>query len=74
MAVVPTTTSDRTEPVEAPSRTCGTCVFCRGGMELMCFWDIVGAVLDCTDVDDADVRLVCAEDEGCMHWRRSRWA
>ena len=58
----------------APERTCGDCVFCRGAAEVICLWDVVRAVLDGTDADDADVRLVSVGDEGCLHWRRSKWA
>ena len=76
MAVVPRTTSDRMERYDAmPARTHGTCVFCRDqGTSSSCFWQIVSAVLDGTDVDDAEVPLVVPEEEGCRHWRRSKWA
>lgn len=76
MALIPPTTSDRTEPPERPvGRTHGTCAFCRDqGTSHSCFWQIVAAVLDGTDVDDAEVPLVVPTEEGCRHWRRSKWA
>lgn len=76
MALIPPTTSDRTEPPERPEpHTCGTCAFCRDqGTSSSCFWQIVAAALDGTDVDDAEVPLVVPTDEGCRHWRRSKWA
>jgi len=76
MGVYPSTSSDRTEPPEPPvARTHGTCAFCRDqGTSWSCFWQIVAAVLDGTDVDDAEVPLVDPNDEACRHWRRSKWA
>ena len=59
----------------APERTHGSCAFCRDqGTSWSCFWQIVAAVLDGTDVDDAEVPLVNPNDEACRHWRRSKWA
>ena len=75
MAVNPDSIPRYPQPMDrAPLRRCGDCAFCRGGGELTCFWDIVSATLDGTDVDDADVRLVGPDDEACRHWRRSKWA
>ena len=76
MSACPDATPRYAQPIERPvGRTHGTCVFCRDqGTSSSCFWQIVSAVLDGTDVDDAEVPLVVPEEEGCRHWRRSKWA
>ena len=71
MAVYPSTTSDRTEPPEVPSRTCGNCAFCK--LPPGCAVCVRDVVLP-SDVDDGELVVVGVDDEGCAHWRISKWA
>lgn len=72
MAVDPDSIPRYPQPVDrAPSRTCGNCAFCK--LPPGCAVCVRDVVLP-SDVDDGELVVVGVDDEGCAHWRISKWA